>query len=342
MGLFRGRKIAQNVREPALLTQWLIPKNASGNDYNRVGSARHERPSPLFHGPEKHPWMSIMLYFKVRENYDNLTILIQQFVHGWRDRFGHVRQAEKRVEATPEEFTKRLRAFAADHPEADIVGFTRMRPEWMFKGQLPPKHPWIVVVAKAMDYDTLSYNLKGDFRTAVKAVMGGYERNHKAVVDIANWILKQGYSAKGYGGLTMIKDEWHVMIPPAIECGIGQLAKNGSMINDQLGSCFRLATVLTDMPFVADQPREIGVDEFCTSCKKCQTDCPPGAISNEKQLVRGDVKWYVDFDKCMPFLAEHKACGLCLSTCPWSRPGIAPNLSQKMLKKMARQATPAH
>ena len=73
------------------------------------------------------------------------------------------------------------------------------------------------------------------------------------------------------------------------------------------------------------------------SCKKCQTDCPPGAISNEKTLVRGVVKWYVDFDKCMPYVTEHKACGICLSTCPWSRPGIAKSLSQKMLRKMARQ-----
>jgi epoxyqueuosine reductase len=50
-------------------------------------------------------------------------------------------------------------------------------------------------------------------------------------------------------------------------------------------------------------------------------------------MVRGDEKWYVDFDKCLPYFVESHTCGICLAVCPWSRPGIADNLLKKFVRK---------
>jgi epoxyqueuosine reductase QueG len=50
-------------------------------------------------------------------------------------------------------------------------------------------------------------------------------------------------------------------------------------------------------------------------------------------MVRGVERWYVDFDKCIPYFSEAASCGICLAVCPWTRPNVRP----KMLATMARR-----
>ncbi len=341
MGIFSGKLRGHHDYDPALITKWFTPKQKPfGNDYNGLGETVKRRAGPLMHGPDTHPWNGMMVWLLIKGKVPNPPIWFVELRCMLLDKFGHKPVAPKKKSGTAEEFKKELNSFLEDHPYIHQTGVTQMRVDYMHQGQkdMSKEYPWIIVLAQRMEYDALAQNLEGNFKIGGHTVHRGYEETHIAAIDTSNWIRNQGYNAKPYGGLTVIPGEWHVMIPPAIKAGIGELAKNGSIISDKLGSAFRLATVLTDMPLVADSFREVGVDEFCLSCKKCQTDCPPGAISNEKQLVRGVERWYVDFDKCMPYMAEHKGCAICLSTCPWSRPGIAPSLSQKMLKKMSRRA----
>jgi Fe-S-cluster-containing hydrogenase component 2 len=52
-----------------------------------------------------------------------------------------------------------------------------------------------------------------------------------------------------------------------------------------------------------------------------------------KQTVRGERKWYVDFDKCIPYFGERLGCALCMVVCPWSRPGVAGNLAAKLARR---------
>lgn len=127
-------------------------------------------------------------------------------------------------------------------------------------------------------------------------------------------------------------------MPAALACGFGELGKHGSIINRQLGSNFRLAAVFTDLPLVRDEPAEFGADDFCAVCQVCANACPVDAISHEKQLVRGVVTWYVDFDKCLPYFNETFGCAVCIASCPWSMPGTAPRLAEKMLARRARNA----
>ena len=103
------------------------------------------------------------------------------------------------------------------------------------------------------------------------------------------------------------------LIPAAIAAGLGELGKHGSIINRRLGSNMRIAYVLTEAPLMPDRPDVFGADDFCTHCRLCAQACPPDAISQTKQWLRGALKWYVDFDKCVPYFNDTRACGICIA-----------------------------
>jgi ferredoxin len=56
-------------------------------------------------------------------------------------------------------------------------------------------------------------------------------------------------------------------------------------------------------------------------------------------MVRGVERWYVNFDKCIPFFAESASCGICIAECPWTRPDARPKLLTTMAKRLGL-ATP--
>lgn len=132
-----------------------------------------------------------------------------------------------------------------------------------------------------------------------------------------------------------------LMIPAAVEAGLGELGKHGSIINRQLGSSFRLAIVLTDLPLTPTTRDVFGADDFCHGCRVCAEACPPDAIDHTEQVVRGTERWYVDFDKCMPYFAASYGCGICIAACPWSAPGEAPRLAEIMTRRRVARARSA-
>jgi ATP-binding cassette subfamily F protein 3 len=81
-----------------------------------------------------------------------------------------------------------------------------------------------------------------------------------------------------------------------------------------------MSAVLTDAPFEPTPPRRFGVDELCAHCRVCEDACPPEAIGPRKQLFRGEWKWYVDFNGCLPFSNQSHGCAICVAVCPWSLP----------------------
>ena len=50
--------------------------------------------------------------------------------------------------------------------------------------------------------------------------------------------------------------------------------------------------------------------------------------------MRGVERWYVDFDKCIPYFAEAASCGICIAVCPWTRPNVRPKLLATMAKRL--------
>jgi NAD-dependent dihydropyrimidine dehydrogenase PreA subunit len=235
---------------------------------------------------------------------------------------------------TPHEWVAAVTEFAtgeAGH-RVELVGVTRPRREWYFEGR-ETDLPWMIVLGVAMDHEQLA---TAPEHTSALEVQRQYNRGTAAARALADWLRGHGYAAHGHGGPGAGPIQ---MVPAAIAAGFGELGKHGSIINRELGSSFRLAAVLTDVPLVAGEPDHFGVDDFCYGCRICTDACPPDAIAPDKRLVRGVDKWAVDFDRCLPYFAVSYGCGICIAVCPWSSPGAAPRLADNMLRKIARRDT---
>ena len=327
-GMLLGRRTATGY-QPSLMHRLLKPR-ISGNAINGLGEAARRRATPIYHWAElSFPHKRIWRWFLILEL--RSLEMIRQVRTAVRGRNAPPAPINPhRTEATPANWTARVKEFALAN-EADLVGITPLDPAWVFDTLSIPER-WVIVLGVQMDHKLLS--------TAPEApsgieVLRQYNRGHRAATKLANWIRGQGWNARGFGVpfATPL-----VMIPAAIAAGLGELGKHGSLINRQLGASFRLAYVLTDLPLVADHPDRFGVDEFCMNCRLCTSECPADAIYESKQMVRGELKWYVDFDKCVPYFNDTYGCGICLAVCPWSRPGVAPGLAEKMTRKIVRQA----
>jgi ferredoxin len=317
--------------EPSAEQRALLP-DTSGNGVNGLGESAMRRPSPIYwHHPSKIDhgevmrWMLRKCTTEVPET-DNLD---EKF--GGRGPKEPAAIAACRTEDSAESWARRVKAFALEN-ESDLVGIARFDPNWVFEGyETSPL--WVVVLGIAMDQPRLADVWPG--HGSVIEVMRQYNRGVRAAKALADFIRGHGYDAEGHGG--PIAGPF-TMVPAALAAGFGELGKHGSIINRSYGSSFRLAAVTTDMPLIADAPDRFGADDFCASCRVCARACPVDAIAHEKQTVRGVRKWYVDFDKCVPYFNETYGCGICIAACPWSAPGRAPGLAHRMTARRARKA----
>jgi epoxyqueuosine reductase len=313
----------------------------SGNPINGLGETEERRPSPFFwHPPTMHPYGDLQMVAR----------LSSRNCPGSEAAFGAaysypalIPVAEERKQASPEEWSKAVQEFAVTH-EADAAGITAMNPLYVFEGYSVTE-PWIIVLALAHNYERIK-ELPSDETNGegVCDVGDQYARGTRSSYNLANWIRSQGYNAHPYPGPSA---DAVALIPPAIAAGLGELGKHGSLISPRFGSGVRLAGITTDMPLAqtapdgpgAATPAHFGADEFCGSCQVCTQACPPGAISPQKQMVRGVERWYVNFDKCIPYFAEAASCGICIAVCPWTQPAVRPKLLTTMARRLQDQST---
>lgn len=299
----------------------------SGNPINGLGETSIRRASPFFwHPPDQHPYGDLQVV--ARQNSRKCPGSAQAFAAA----YNHPELcpiAHQKKQAPNEQFADELKTFALSH-EADAVGITPMDPLYVFEGYMI-EEPWIIVLALAHNYERLK-EVPSDETNGIGVTDIGdqYARGTRVSYALANWIRSQGYNAHAYPGPMA---DALLLIPPAIASGLGELGKHGSLISRQFGSGVRLAGVTTDMPLVATAPDRFGADEFCATCQICTRACPPGAIVENKQMVRGVERWYVDFDKCIPYFAEAASCGICIAECPWTRPHVRPKLLATMERR---------
>ena len=302
-------------------------KPISGNDINGLGVAEKIPMTPVFWRPDGTvTHIDVQNYFYQRDA-DNERIREARTMREETFSIPINGLATEQEDRDPEEWSQLVKE-AARSFGADATGISAYRPEWTYKDRDQPAGKWAIVMGFAHDYAEMDGAPDDD---AYIEVMRQYARAGNAAKHLANWIQDRGHVAEGKVGPNT---DDVLMIPAAIEAGLGELGKHGSIINRELGSNFRLSMVTTNLPVIPDKPDVFGADVFCESCQLCSSACPPDAIFREKQMVRGETKWYVDFDKCVPYFVDNKTCGLCLVVCPWSRPGIAPNLLQKMAKRI--------
>ena len=301
--------------------------DVSGNDLNGLGETEIRRPSPIYwQTPDLTPFGPLMQFFVNHAPRDEDLYKAQMETD--RIRATKVIPVEKnRIEKSKEEWTDLVKDVGVKSG-AVAIGITKMRPEWVIDTFDVP-YETVITIGVAMDFENLK--TAPEVPSAIE-VIKKYGEAHLVSHAIANFIHEQGWDAISYGGSNNVPI---LLIPPAIESGLGELGKHGSIINRENGSVMRLGALVTNMPLNMDTPDVFGVDDFCMNCKACQNACPPEAIHPEKKMVRGLVKWYVDFDKCLPYFNENTGCGICLAVCPWSRPDVPQNLIKKIAKKKA-------
>ena len=304
--------------------------SVSGNVINGVGEDAPRRPSPIYwHPPDAIPHGPLQRWFYDRTGSDdNLADARLDRQQAIDEPLAPV--APRDPDAGAGDLTQAVKQ-AAIECGADDVGVTAMRADFVFEGHEVPPYPRMIVIAVEQDYEAMR---EAPSMRALVEVTRQYARGTRAAKALANWLRRRGFDAFPYGGPMAGS---FLLIPAAIEAGLGELGKHGSMIHPRFGANFRLACVLTDAPMVSDARRDFGADDFCLHCRVCSDACPPDAIGSEKTLVRGERRWYVDFDKCLPYFNEAMSCAICLAVCPFSRPGVGANLVAKLAARRARK-----
>ena len=312
--------------------QLALMPDQSGNDINGLGETGFRRPRRVYwHNPKDIPHGGIQKWMV--ERFNRVPDFQQVYAEGDRGPQTLNPIAMKQEEGSTQHFSDRVKEFALQN-EADLAAVAGMDPDWTYDDHEGENHPWIIVLGVEMDHARLAQAPSSDTETAsAHEVSVQYNRGARAAAKLANWIRDRGYHAQPHAG------PWAgpvTLTPAALSCGFGELGKHGNIINGQYGSSFRLSAVVTDLQLVADEMDEFGADGFCTRCQVCINACPVDAISDDKQIVRGIEKWYVDFDKCITYFNETHGCGICIAVCPWSRPGASPRLAEKILRRKKR------
>ena len=238
----------------------------------------------------------------------------------------------KRITMSPERASEKLKGYSR-HIGADLVRIGPLNKTWIYSN-VGRSHSPEVIVGKPIDlpHDNAIVVAIGLNQDMVKCApqlpiiletMRSYVRLSSIVTTVARYIRMLGYSARAHD-----VQNYQVVLPPiAIDAGLGELARHGILINEKYGSALKIAAVTTDMPLAHDRPVDIGVDDFCRTCKICARYCPVGAIPmGEKEVHRGIRRWKINDMACYSYFRRVGTdCGICVAVCPWTRPRNFPH-----------------
>jgi len=230
-------------------------------------------------------------------------------------------------EMSPERAKEKMKGLAY-FLGADLVRIGPLNPAWVYSHvgrglmsgatvgtSIDLPHPHAISIALGIERDMVR---TGPVLPEIIAVVRTYQRLALISTTLALYMRFLGYSARAH-------NLWNYRVlcsPIAVEAGVGELSRSGLVINRDLGNCFKLATVTTDLPLTHDRPVDLGVRDFCEECKICADNCPAGAISRrDPKVIRGVLKWSINSQACYHYATKTGTdCGLCMAVCPWNKP----------------------
>jgi len=201
--------------------------------------------------------------------------------------------------------------------------------ELSWEEDFPFKPKSVIVLLYEMDYHGIAtapaWSEKG-------AVGEGYTNVVKGAAQMAAFIQSLGYQAVG------TCNDLGNNVAYGIMAGLGEGARNGSLIAPKVGCRLRIGKVYTDFDFLEyGQPRDFGVLSFCRHCKRCADSCPSNAITMDDEPSmsptysedpeytwnnqKGITKFYNDAKRCFNFWIQNDGdCGICIAACPYNKP----------------------
>jgi epoxyqueuosine reductase QueG len=214
---------------------------------------------------------------------------------------------------------------------ASLVGIADHDQRWVYSARvdirdfsetensLPDDISHVIVLGHAMDAD-----LVDTYPSALAGASTGLEYSHEAAISIqlASYIRNLGYQA-----IPSMNDTG-LVIPLAIKAGLGEYGRNQMLLTREFGPRLRFSKIYTSLPLIADQPRIMGIGEYCKVCTKCAAACPPKALpfgeATAQPLNRSNIsgvkKWTADCEKCFGYWAKLKTdCAICMRVCPFNR-----------------------
>ncbi len=182
--------------------------------------------------------------------------------------------------------------------------------------ELVRRFPYVIQATTAWDYNKLQAHRHhvGDAAYHVSQMKGVM-----MLKALEGYIKELGYTAlRG------------VVTPQAagVAGGIGELGRNGLVINKNFGARIHMPDpILTDLPLVADEPVDIGVEDFCKICRKCANTCPTNSIPfGDKVVHNGIEKYKINWLTCYklrPYVHDHwGSCLTCAAVCPFTKPNV--------------------
>ena len=137
----------------------------------------------------------------------------------------------------------------------------------------------------------------------------------RGALQVADHIQRQGFRSLAIAASQIIdwqKQRAHVSHKHVGRAaGLGWFGRNNLLVNPELGSRFRLITVLTDMPLEPGAPLE----RDCGACRACVAACPASAIKETREAF--------DHLACFETLKDFRKkgytsqfiCGICVRDC---------------------------
>jgi epoxyqueuosine reductase QueG len=201
---------------------------------------------------------------------------------------------------------------------ADLFGIadiSKIKDEFLLSQKILSRLGWAVCLGVE-----LSAGILEEIECAPSKLYFHHYRTVNAFLDqlalrVAKYIQKKGYLALPIPASQIV--DWqnqkahlsHRRI--GYLAGLGWIGRNNLLVNERLGSRFRMVSILTDIPLKTDKPGK----KDCGACRLCVTICPASAIKENPR----DFDQMKCFEKLKEFqkqrLVDQYICGVCLKVC---------------------------